>query len=262
MTVRPPGVPGGASGCRNVALGQARAEWIAFLDSDDVFTPDKFERVSHAIQKSRSEVAALYHKSSQFDDKTRAILGEVSGGGRSDEPQWLLDRLLTGNFHATCGMVLKRDLLVRLGGFDTTLNGVEDWWLAIQVSRRTPWLFIDKTLASIRLRPVSLMRNQPFTHYVRQHLALLAVAKSSGDLTKSQLTTFRRYLLGPHTLFFAGRARSRSGWRDLVPGIVLMGRKGYAPEAAALAYRQLQSAALAWASSARRRLVPKRTPSA
>lgn len=261
VTVRPNHVPGGASGCRNIALGKARGEWVAFLDSDDLFAPNKLECVSLAIQTCPTEIAALYHKSSQFDDVTRTVVGEVSGGGRSDQPQSLLERLLTGNFLATCGMVLRRNLLTSLGGFDTTLNGVEDWWLVIRVSLLTPWLFLDDTLANIRLRPVSLMRNQPFNHYVKQHVALFAAARRSGELSESQLKTFRRYLLGQHTLFFAGRARSRSGFKDLLPGILLMGREGYASEAARLAYLQLRNAALSWASSTRRRLVPKRSHS-
>ena len=262
VTIRPANLPGGASGCRNIALGIAHGEWIAFLDSDDVFAPDKLARVDEAIRSCDAVVAAVYHKSYQFDDSTGAVLGEVSAGGLAHQPEWLVDRLLSGNFHATCGMVLKRELLFQLGGFDTALNGVEDWWLAIRVSTRTPWLFLDETLAGIRLRGASLMRNQPFVHYVRQHVALLAVARRSKELTSDQLEAFRSYVMGSHSLFLAGRARSRSGWIALLPGVGLMVRSGYALEAARLGFRQTRSAVLASAASVRHRLSPKRAPSA
>ena len=48
---RPADAPKGVSTCRNLGLAAARGEWIAFLDSDDLFAPQKLERVSQAIDR-------------------------------------------------------------------------------------------------------------------------------------------------------------------------------------------------------------------
>jgi glycosyltransferase involved in cell wall biosynthesis len=221
VLVRPPSEQKGVSTCRNIGLNASTGEWIAFLDSDDLFAPEKLERITAALEYARGKARAIFHQSRRFADPSGQTLEVVPRRQATDRGavRWLLDEVLVGNFHATCGMVIERALLREVGGFHTGLYGVEDWWLAIQISARTPWLFIEETLAHIRVRSSSLMTNAPFEHYVRQHLALVSVARRSRGLSDKHVDTLRRYSLGPLTQYFAGLAFQRGGWRALAPGV-------------------------------------------
>jgi hypothetical protein len=170
------------------------------------------------------------------------LVGESSGGGATGEPQWLFDQLLTGNFHATCGMVVRRDLIEQSGGFDPRLNGVEDWWLVLKLSKRTPWVYLERSLARIRVRSQSLMTNQSFSRRAQQHIALLQVVRSSGELDEQELRKLRSYVMGSLSGHFAGLSARRRQWLDLSRGLQRIAHAGYVEEAFRLAFRELRSA--------------------
>jgi glycosyltransferase involved in cell wall biosynthesis len=257
VLVRPPHLPKGVSTCRNLALDAARGGWIAFLDSDDLFAPEKLERMAEAVDRSAG-VRAFYHQSRRFVDGSGETIDTIPRYGDPWVPRWLLDDVIVGNFHATCGMVIERRLLQEIGGFHSALHGVEDWWLAIQVSARTEWLFVDEPLAHIRVRASSLMTNAPFEHYVRQHLALVRVAEHCTDLDATRASSLRNYVLGPLTQYFAGLAFTRAGWSGLLRGIGLLLRAGEVRAALAVLHRHARTQALGQASRAARRFRPAR----
>lgn len=254
VTVRQPHQPKGVSTCRNLGLDAARGDWIAFLDSDDLFAPEKLERMAHAIDHSSGTARAIYHQSRRFAGASGHTLDVIPARGDPWSAGWLLDEVLGGNFHATCGMVIESALLREIGGFHSALYGVEDWWLAIQVSARTPWLFVAETLAHIRVRSSSLMTNAAFEHYVRQHLALVRVARDSGELSASNVEALRAYCLGPLTQYFAGRAFNRGGWGALGRGVLILMMAGELRVACAVVYRLARWRMLTHASRAARLL--------
>jgi glycosyltransferase involved in cell wall biosynthesis len=256
VLVREPHQPKGVSTCRNLGLQAAQGEWVAFLDSDDLFAPQKLERMALAVERSAGAARAIYHPSRRFDDASGQTLGIVTLPGEPWSARRLLDEVLVGNFHATCGMVIERALLREIGGFHSGLYGVEDWWLAIQVSARTSWLFVDETLAHIRVRSASLMTNAPFEHYVRQHLALVRVARASGELSRRNVDVLHDYCLGPLTRYFAGLAFSRGGWGALGRGVLMLIVAGELRAALAVVYGHARLRTLTHASRTARLLRP------
>ena len=255
VTVRPADRPKGVSTCRNLGLQAARGHWIAFLDSDDLFAPQKLQRMAEAVDHA-SGSRAIYHPSRRFADASGQTLEIVTVNGMPGAPRWLLDDLLVGNFHATCGMVIERELLREIGGFHSALYGVEDWWLAIQISARTPWLFVGETLAHIRVRGSSLMTNASFEHYVRQHLALVKVARDSGELSPARVATLHDYCLGPLTHYFGGLAFAGGGWTAVRPGVMKLLWAGEVRAAFAVLYRHARGRVLTHASRTARLLRP------
>jgi glycosyltransferase involved in cell wall biosynthesis len=227
IVVRGADMPKGVSTCRNLGLQLAQGDWVAFLDSDDLFASHKLERTSEAIERWGKIASVIYHPSERFEDTTLRqvdVVGVAPAGG----PRDVLEQLLRGNFLATCGLVAHRSLVRDIGGFDLSLHGIEDYWLGIQLAARSPFAYIDEPLARIRVRSDSLMGNRHLTHYARQHARLLHVARRSRILTRAQLRLLRDSLWAGPMRWHASYRLPQGGWRELIPTVWVFARNGCA----------------------------------
>ncbi|WP_449511373.1 glycosyltransferase family 2 protein [Devosia sp.] len=71
----------GPAHCRNCALAEARGEWVAVVDSDDIIHPERFERLLAAAAQHDADIVAdnllLFHEDGT---PARLLLGEQKGG--------------------------------------------------------------------------------------------------------------------------------------------------------------------------------------
>lgn len=97
---------GGVANARNRGASEARAQWVAFLDSDDLWEADKLERQLAAAAQAR---AALVYTAAECIDETGAPTGK-----RFHVPESVTAKsLLKGNDLITSTVLLERDLFLR-----------------------------------------------------------------------------------------------------------------------------------------------------
>jgi glycosyltransferase involved in cell wall biosynthesis len=116
----------GAAAARNAGLGLADGDLIAFLDADDVWHPRKLELQLSALA-GRPEIGLLGTRTFPWP---AVAMPEESGPGLR-----MIDRdhLAVKNYLATSSILLRREVVRRVGEFDVTLCGPEDhdYWLRI-----------------------------------------------------------------------------------------------------------------------------------
>lgn len=123
---------GGEGAARNRALAAARAPWITFLDSDDLWYPETLRHYADFIA-AHPEATFLYGTRHRLNDD----------GSVEKPPGEFQDRVtgaaeLFGRMHLSCLCVcFRKELADRAGGYDVRLRTGTDYDLYLRLSRHT-----------------------------------------------------------------------------------------------------------------------------
>ena len=123
-------VNGGVARARNAGVNKATGSWIAFLDADDLWKPEKIQR-----QLAHSDAPLRY--TDRLNIGARGDLPELQSLVTPMYDGDLFQTLmLEGNFITTSSVLLQRELFEKMNGFFTGLNGTEDWDLWLRIAER------------------------------------------------------------------------------------------------------------------------------
>lgn len=125
----------GMSATRNLGIRHSKGEYIGLLDADDVWLPQKLEK-QVAILETQPEAGMVcgptqywYSWTRNSEDTLRDSMREIGNlvePNRLYQPPTLLGLLLQNkiNAPATCGVLLRRELFEKIGGFEETFRGM------------------------------------------------------------------------------------------------------------------------------------------
>jgi len=156
----------GISASRNLGIREARGRYLAFLDADDVWLPDKLER-QVAVLDANPDIAMTYGPTERWygwtgrpsDVRRNVMRGTGLAAGTAPEPPQLLRHYLEsgGEFvPGICSLLVRRDAATAVGGFDDRFRGVfEDQVFLSKITSRYRVLVTDDCTARYRQHPAS-----------------------------------------------------------------------------------------------------------
>lgn len=141
----------GVARARNAAIARSSGEWIAFLDDDDIWAPRNLRtQVADGTGRGHS---LSYCRRIEIDQ--RGFVLHVSHPTSTDD---LARRLLSNNVVGTpSGVVVRADLLERVGVFDERLSALADWDLWIRAAGDGVAVARPEPLVAYRHHPQNMM---------------------------------------------------------------------------------------------------------
>lgn len=123
---------GGASRPRNVGIKAARGDYVAFLDGDDLWMPDKVETELENIANFKS-AGLLYGDYIEFDESSGTETAQEVNIFSATDPRALEKLFVDGGPILPSATIVSRDAFERVGLFDEALsfNEEADMWLRI-----------------------------------------------------------------------------------------------------------------------------------
>lgn len=117
---------GGLGAARNTGLDHATGDLVLFADGDDLFDPGALSALVAALQAPPAP--CLVFPRCRYIDEAGVPIGLESG--RRQAPLSAVDLLFENPIHTDTGVLLRRDMLMEAGPFDTALPsaiGLEAW---------------------------------------------------------------------------------------------------------------------------------------
>jgi glycosyltransferase involved in cell wall biosynthesis len=136
----------GVSAARNTGISASSGEWVAFLDDDDLWSPEKLTRQLRAAAASGRRWVYTGAVGIDANDRVRHIEPVL-------EPGPLLERLPHLNVVPTSNVLVHREALEAAGPFDRQLRLTEDWDLYLRLAQLEVPAFDPHHLVAFRTHP-------------------------------------------------------------------------------------------------------------
>jgi glycosyltransferase involved in cell wall biosynthesis len=131
----------GVSAARNSGIRAARHDWLAFLDSDDVWLPGKLRRQKQ-ILKGNPDIKICYTDEIWIKNGRRINQGKK----HRKYSGWIYEKCLPLCIISPSSVLLHRSIFDRVGLFDENLPACEDYDLWLRITHLFPVFFLAEKL--------------------------------------------------------------------------------------------------------------------
>jgi glycosyltransferase involved in cell wall biosynthesis len=163
----------GVAASRNHGIQEARGSWVAFLDDDDLWAPDKLSLQLSAARASGRRWCYAGHVNVDLGDR-------VVGGEPPLPPDQIVQRLPRSDVvpGGCSGVVATKEILDEAGRFDPALAPLADWDLWLRLARIEPPAGVSRPLVGYRIQARSMSAD---ARRVLSEFEILARRHGEGD---------------------------------------------------------------------------------
>lgn len=217
VLTHPDGANHGLPATVELGVRSARGRYVAFCESDDLWTPDHLAVVMDAVTSSRGEARVVVNDVEIFGDPDRVVRAARARADRLSKFRSAVNRIAPSDFRDcnwilsfSCVMVLRK-LLLNCDFNPEVCSAALDWWLWRQVCYDNPVHYVGSALTRWRV-----------------HISYRVVDQANGAFLERQrrfVVAGSRLLRGRHPVtsrwrLFCGSMRQSVGWRKKVRGVV------------------------------------------
>lgn len=155
----------GVSGARNRGVEESTGEFVAFLDADDKWHPDKLKAQMTALVLA-DQPALSFTRYRRVDPSGSPVLRSSEHPAKDLKPT--TRHLLGQNFIGTSTVVVHKDCLERCGGFPVShglLGAGQDFALWLRVAAFYPLIYVPEVLMDYTVHPTNRVGIDPLKHH-------------------------------------------------------------------------------------------------
>lgn len=177
----------GLPASRNTGIRSAKGKYIAFLDADDCWMPNKLEIQLPILQEDES-IGLVYGSYYVIDTEGKIIaLRRASELPRNALPRLIMGNLVSGS--ATTS-IIRRECVDRVGLFKEDLISCEDWDMWLRIAEVYNFGYVKEPVAMIRLHDRN-MTNRAETMEMAALIVLERFFSRSNSLKLTKLMYWR-----------------------------------------------------------------------
>ena len=171
----------GAPATRNIGIDKSSADFIAFLDSDDLWKPEKLQ--TQIDQFSGTDFSLICHNMSTIDEHGNILSKnhqDPSSKYNSLSDEKRLFSLIKKNWVKTSTVMVRKNSLIKIGKFDESLQSCQDWDLWIRFALESEPIYCsDVNLTYYRKRDKSISSNFDLVLESRLHVLDKSIPKAN-----------------------------------------------------------------------------------
>jgi len=174
---------------RDLAIRQAAGEWLAFLDQDDVWLPDKLER---QMALAAEGVGIIYGRAVMFDSQRGNLRDYDHAHEFAPLPEGDIFTQLFADacFIAMSSAVLRRSAVEEAGGIPEHIHVAPDYYLYVAIARRYRVRAVQHVVCCYRIHGGSMSASRQ--HRLRLHSEPLAIVNQWASHLDPRLAAYRR----------------------------------------------------------------------
>ncbi len=177
----------GVAAARNLAIQNAKGEFIAPIDADDIWYPTQIQRQVQAMQQGGNRIGLVYSWSVDIDEQNLPTGEFHSAQIGGNVYTTLIAHNFIGNASAT---LIRRSCLDQVGGYDPELRhqqaqGCEDWDLYLRISERYEFQVVPEFL--VGYRKLSNSMSGDYRTMAKSHRLIMASAHQRSPHVPSYL---------------------------------------------------------------------------
>lgn len=185
---------GGLAVARNRGISHATGEFVAFIDADDLWTPDKLASQLAALQQN-PEAGAAYSWTAFIDDQGQFLYAQKPIFFEGN----VYGEMLVKNFVANgSNLLIRKSALAAAGLFDPSLKSAEDWNFYIRLAACSPWAVVPQYQILYRKSANSMSSKVPI-----MEAAILAVIDQAFQQAPASLQSLKARSLANAYQFLA-----------------------------------------------------------
>ena len=202
----------GPNVARNAGIRESQGRYIAFLDADDKWLPDKLT-LQVPLLEANQLVGLVYAGMYLFDSETDAVIG-YHPLERCQRGQ-VLRQLYLDQFVPAPTPVVRREVFDSVGSFDEHRVTSDDWDLWLRIASVYWFDFVPKPLALYRVHPS--VHSTIFSDYEVREREMLAFFMAMAERYRTELGDLRNLRLSTY--------EEDLGWRLIQRGNRDAGRR-------------------------------------
>jgi len=147
----------GVSSARNRGLLHSTGKYVIFLDADDFWEPELLEKEQQCFLKNY-DVGMVYCWHEYYDDKDGKLYPASTIMGNPSARNF--HQLLLENSCAASSVMVRKDLIQQLGGFDSRYSNAADWHMWLRIASVSQIDVVEESLAYIRIHSANMSEDK------------------------------------------------------------------------------------------------------